>query len=64
MNRLNERLRLLEEKIAPKGRHFVFTHFVDEEPDAPSRDERLAAFKAENGVAPSDLIHEVMVAFS
>jgi hypothetical protein len=64
MNRLNERLRLLEEKIAPKGRHFVFTHFVDEEPDAPSRDERLAAFKAENGVAPSDLIHEVTVAFS
>jgi hypothetical protein len=64
MNRLNERLRLLEEKIAPKGRHFVFTHFVDEEPDAPSRDERLAAFKAENGVAPSDLIHEVRVVFS
>jgi hypothetical protein len=29
-----------------------------------SRDERLAAFKAENGVAPSDLIHEVRVAFS
>jgi hypothetical protein len=64
MNRLNERLRLLEEKIAPKGRHFVFTHFVDEEPDAPSKAERLAAFKADHGVTPSDIIHEVRVAFS
>jgi hypothetical protein len=64
LSRLNDRLKKLEAEIAPKGRHFVFTHFVDEEPDAPSRDERLAAFKAENGVAPSDLIHEVRVAFS
>jgi hypothetical protein len=64
MNRLQQRLADLEKAIAPKGRHFVFTHFVDEEPDAPSRDERLAAFKAESGVAPSDLIHEVRVAFS
>jgi hypothetical protein len=64
MNRLQQRLADLENALAPKGRHFVFTHFVDEEPDAPSRDERLAAFKAENGVASSDLIHEVGVAFS
>jgi alanine racemase len=63
--RTQDRLKLLEAKLAPKGRHFVFTHFVDdEEPDAPSRDERLAAFKAENGVAPSDLIHEVTVTFA
>jgi hypothetical protein len=64
MNRLNERLRLLEEKIAPKGRHFVFVHFEDGEPDALPRDEQLAASKAENGVAPSDLIHEVNITFS
>jgi hypothetical protein len=34
------------------------------EPDAPSRDERLAVFKADHGVTPSDIIHEVRVAFS
>jgi hypothetical protein len=62
--RLNNRLKQLEDKIAPKGRHFVFTHFVYEEPDAHSRDERLAAFKADHGVTPSDIIHEVRVAFS
>jgi hypothetical protein len=60
--RLNERLRLLEEKIAPKGRHFVFTHF--EEPDAPHREEQLPAFKAEHSIAPSDIIHEVSINFA
>jgi hypothetical protein len=64
LSRLNARLKQLEEKIAPKGRHFVFTHFVDEEPDAPSRDERLAVFKAEHSIAPSDPIHEVTVTFT
>ena len=64
MNRLQQRLAQLEEALAPKGRHFVFTHFVDGEPDAPSRDERLAVFKADHGVTPSDIIHEVRVAFS
>jgi hypothetical protein len=62
--RLNERLRLLEEKIAPKGRHFVFTHFVDGKPDASSRDEQLAAFKAERGVDPNDHLHTVTVTFA
>jgi hypothetical protein len=62
--RLNDRLKQLEAKVAPKGRHFVFTHFVDDEgPVAPSRDEQLAD-KTEHGIAPSDIIHEVKVAFS
>jgi hypothetical protein len=64
MSRLLQRLRLIEEKIAPKGRHFVFTHFVDGEPDAPSRDEQFAAFKAEGGLGPNDHIHTVTVTFS
>ena len=34
----------------------MFVHF--EQPDAPVRDEQLAAFKAEHSIAPSDLIHE------
>jgi hypothetical protein len=58
------RLERLEAKIAPKGRHLVFVHFEDEEPDALSRDEQLSAFKAERGLAPGDLIHEVTVTFS
>jgi hypothetical protein len=63
--RINDHLRLLEEKIAPKGRHFVFAHFVDgDDPDAPSRDERIAVFKAEHSIAPSDIIHEVSIDFA
>ena len=63
--RTQDRLKALEEKIAPKGRHFVFTHFADDEgPDAPSRDEQLAAFKTEHGIARSDIIHEVTVTFA
>jgi hypothetical protein len=43
----------------------VFTHFADDEgPDAPSRDEQLAAFKTEHGIAPRDIIHEVTVTFA
>ena len=56
------RLESLEAKIAAKGRHLVFVHF--EEPDAPPRDEQLAAFKAEYSIAPSDLIHEVSINFA
>jgi hypothetical protein len=60
--RLNDRLKQLEDKIAPKGRHPVFVHF--DEPDAPPRDEQLAAFKAEHSIAPSDIIHEVSINFA
>jgi hypothetical protein len=62
--RLNDRLKQLEAKIAPKGRHLVFVHFEDEEPDALSRDEQLAAFKADRGVGPNDRIHTVTVTFA
>jgi hypothetical protein len=60
---------LIEAKIAPKGPQYVFVGFDAEaglprqildptgEPGAPSRDERLAAFKAEHGVAHSNIIH-------
>jgi hypothetical protein len=58
------RLEQLEAKIAPKDRHLVFVHFEDAEPDALSRDEQLSAFKAERGLAPGDLIHEVTVTFA
>jgi hypothetical protein len=34
--RLNDRLKRLEDKIAPKGRHLAFVYFEDEEPDALS----------------------------
>jgi hypothetical protein len=40
----------------------VFVHF--EEPDAPPRDEQLAASKAEHSIAPSDIIHEVNINFA
>jgi membrane-associated phospholipid phosphatase len=53
MDRLQQRLADLEKALAPKGRHFVFTHFVDGEPDAPSRDKRLAVFKADHGITPA-----------
>jgi hypothetical protein len=58
------RLEQLEAKIAPKARNLVFIHFEDGEPDAPSRADQLAVFKAERGVGPSDLIHEVTVTFA
>jgi hypothetical protein len=60
--RLNNRLKQLENKIAPKGRQLVFICF--EEPDAPRREEQLTAFKAEHSLAPSDTIHEVTVTFA
>jgi hypothetical protein len=58
------RLEQLEAKIAAKGRHLVFVHFEDEEPDALSRDEQLAAFKADRVVGPNDRIHTVTVTFA
>ena len=60
--RTRDRLRLLEAKIAPKGRHLVFIYFND--PDAPSRDEGLAAFKAEHSITTGDHLHTVTVTFS
>ena len=60
--RLNDRLKQLENKIAPKGRQLVFVYF--EEPDARAREEQLAAFKAEHSLAPSDIIHEVSISFA
>jgi hypothetical protein len=56
------RLKQLEDKNAPKGRHLVFIHF--EEPDTLPRDEQLSAFKAEHSIAPSDIIHEVSINFA
>ena len=40
----------------------MFVHF--EQPDAPPRDEQLAASKAEHSIAPSDIIHEVSINFA
>jgi hypothetical protein len=62
--RLNDRLKQLEDKIAPKGRHLAFVYFEDEEPDVLSRDEQLSAFKAERDLVPGDLIHEVSITFA
>jgi hypothetical protein len=61
--RTRDRIEALEAKIAPKAKAFVYISF-DAEPGAPYRDDRLAAFKAEHGIAPSDLIHEVSITFS
>lgn len=62
--RLQQRLCDLESRFRPKGRHFAIVHFVDEEPDATSRDEQFAAFKAERGVGPNDAVHTVTITFS
>jgi hypothetical protein len=61
--RTRDRLRLLEAKIAPKAIAFVFIRFDAGEPDVPSKDEQLAAFKTEHSIAPGDPIHEVRVTF-
>jgi hypothetical protein len=63
-SRIRDRLKRLEVQIAPKAKAFVFISFDAGEPGAPSREDRLAAFKAEHGIAPSDLIHEVSITFS
>jgi hypothetical protein len=62
MNRLQQRLADLEKAIAPKGRDFVFLSFDD--PKRPPYAEQLAAFHAENDIAPNDTVHEVRVTFS
>ena len=61
--RLNDRLRLLEAKIAPKARAFVFVCVDAGKPGRPSREEQLAAFRVEHGIGPGDPIHEVIITF-
>jgi hypothetical protein len=61
-SRFRDRLEQLEAKIAPKAIALVFLSF--EEPNSPPRADRLAAFRAENGLGPSDPVHEVSVTFS
>jgi hypothetical protein len=58
---LRDRLKRLEARIKPQGRTFVFCSF--EEPGLPPFADRLAAFKAENGVGPQDTLHTVIVKF-
>jgi hypothetical protein len=62
--RTRARIARLEAEILPRPRAFVFFSFDAGEADAPSRDDRLAAFRAKHAVAPSDLIHEVSFRFS
>jgi hypothetical protein len=63
-----DRLKSLEALVIPKARQFVF-HYVEPhprsclKPDPRSRAEQLEAFKAENGVRPSDTVHEVVYRF-
>jgi hypothetical protein len=61
MNRLQQRLADLESRFRAEGRHLVFICFPDE---GPSRADQRAAFDAENGVTPSDIVHEVRVNFA
>jgi hypothetical protein len=62
--RTRDRLEALEAKIAPKAKAFVLISFDAGEPGAPSREDRIAAFKADRGVGPNDRIHEVTVTFA
>jgi hypothetical protein len=57
-----DRLKALEAKIAPKAIALVFLSF--DEPSLPPRADRLAAFRAENSIAPGDPIHEVSITFA
>jgi hypothetical protein len=61
-SRTLDRLKALEAKIAPKAAVLAFISFED--PDLPPRDERLAAFRDENGLGPGDPVHEVTVTFA
>ena len=54
-SRIRHRLKRLEVQIAPKAKAFVFISLDVGEPGAPSREDRVAAFKAE---------HEVSITFS
>ena len=60
-SRLSDRLKHLEAQILPQPRVFVF--FRAEEPDLPPYAEQLAAFKAEKGVGPHDIVAEVTFTF-
>jgi hypothetical protein len=60
MNRLQQRLADLESRFRPKGRHFAIL-FMDGEPIPSSKAEQIAAFRAENGLTPSDQLHEVIL---
>ena len=57
-----DRLEQLEALISPKRRVFAF--FRAEEPDLPPYAEQLAAFKAEKGVGPHDILAEVTLTFA
>jgi hypothetical protein len=59
--RIRDRVAKLEEQILPKRRVFVF--FRVEEPDLPPYAEQLAAFKAEKGVGPRDILAGVVLTF-
>ena len=61
--RLQQRLCDLESRFRPKGRHFAIL-FKDGEPSASSKAEQIAAFKAENGLTPSDHLHEVILTWT
>ena len=61
--RLQQRLCDLESRFRPKGRHFAIL-FKDGEPSASSKAEQIAAFKAENGLTPSDHLHEVILTWA
>jgi hypothetical protein len=56
-SRLNNRLKALEAKIAPKAVVLVFLGF--EGPDRPSRADQLAGSGLKTALPPSDSIHEV-----
>jgi hypothetical protein len=55
-SRLLARIEALELALAPKGRLFVFT-------DESSFEERLASFRAENGVGPRDEVLSVRITY-
>jgi hypothetical protein len=57
--RTRDRLEALEAKIAPKAKAFVFISF-DAEPGAPSREDRLAAFKGSPANDPAPF-HDALI---
>jgi hypothetical protein len=58
---LRSRLEKLEAVLAPEARVFIFTGVPRADDDDRSHDERLAAFRAENGITARD--HLVVVTF-
>jgi hypothetical protein len=59
--RIRDRLKALETRIMPPPLARVFAFFMDDQSPL-SRDEQLAAFKAEHGVTAFD--HLVVMTFS